>query len=97
MSQPVLLEGLRAMTLPQLIGILAVVPLMQPPRLVVVFIIGGTTYEEARAVAELNAAGEKGEGWSAGMRIALGGTSVQSSSQFLKDMQEVMLNERYAS
>lgn len=70
---------------------------VQPPRLVVVFVIGGTTYEEARAVAELNAAGEKGEGWSAGMRVVLGGTSVQSSSLFLKDLQEVMLNERYAS
>lgn len=70
---------------------------LQAPRLVVVFIVGGTTYEEARAVAELNAAGEKGEGWSAGMRVVLGGTSVQSSSLFLKDMQEVMLNERYSS
>lgn len=26
----------------------------KPPRLVVVFIVGGTTYEEAKAVAELN-------------------------------------------
>ncbi|KAL4433463.1 hypothetical protein ABPG77_010316 [Micractinium sp. CCAP 211/92] len=68
----------------------------RPPRLVAVFIIGGTTYEEAKAVAELNAAGEKGEGWSAGMRVVLGGTSVQSSETFLKDMQEVALNERYA-
>lgn len=32
-------------------------PRMQPPRLVVVFIVGGSTYEEARAVAEANAAG----------------------------------------
>lgn len=69
----------------------------QPPRLVVAFIIGGTTYEEARAVAELNAAGERGEGWSAGTRLVLGGTSVQSSASFLKDLQEVMLNERYAT
>ncbi|EFN56021.1 hypothetical protein CHLNCDRAFT_22879 [Chlorella variabilis] len=67
------------------------------PRLVVVFVVGGTTYEEARAVAELNAAGEKGEGWSAGMRVVLGGTSVQNSTSFLKDLQEVMVNERYAS
>lgn len=70
---------------------------MQVPRLVVVFVVGGTTYEEARAVAELNAAGEKGEGWSAGMRVVLGGTSVQNSTSFLKDLQEVMVNERYAS
>lgn len=69
---------------------------LQPPRLVAVFVIGGTTYEEARAVAELNTAGEKGEGWAAGLRVVLGGTSVQSSDSFLKDMQEVALNERYA-
>ncbi|KAI7836541.1 hypothetical protein COHA_009606 [Chlorella ohadii] len=68
----------------------------KPPRLVVAFVIGGTTYEEAKAVAELNAAGERGEGWSAGVRLLLGGTSVQSSTSFLKDFQEVMVNERYA-
>ena len=65
--------------------------------MVVAFVIGGTSYEEARAVAELNAAGDKGEGWSAGIRLLLGGTSVQSSVSFLQDWQEVMLNERYAS
>lgn len=69
----------------------------QPPRLVVAFVIGGTTYEEAKAVADLNAAADRGEGWSAGARILLGGTSVQSSRSFLADWQEVMLNERYAS
>lgn len=26
----------------------------KPPRLVIVFIVGGTTYEEAKAVADLN-------------------------------------------
>lgn len=65
---------------------------MQPPKLVLVFIIGGTTYEEAKAVSELNTAGEKGEGWSAGMRFILGGTGVQNSGSFLKDFQELMLN-----
>lgn len=62
----------------------------------VAFIIGGTTYEEARAVAELNAAGDKGEGWSAGVRLLLGGTTVQNSASFLKDWGEVQQNERYA-
>ncbi|PSC69479.1 vacuolar sorting-associated 45-like protein [Micractinium conductrix] len=68
----------------------------RPPRMVVVFVIGGTTYEEAKAVAELNAAGERGEGWSSGLRLLLGGTSVQSSTSFLQDLQDVMTNERYA-
>lgn len=62
-----------------------------------VFVVGGTTYEEAKAVAELNAAGERGEGWSAGMRLVLGGTSVQNSRSFFKDFAEVMMNERFHS
>lgn len=70
-------------------------PPLQPPKLLVVFVVGGTTYEEAKVVADLNAAGERGEGWSAGMRLVLGGTGVQSSGSFLKDFQEVMVNERY--
>ena len=32
-------------------------PLVQALKLVVVFMVGGTTYEEARLVAELNTAG----------------------------------------
>ena len=58
--------------------------------------VGGTTYEEAKAVAELNAAGERGEGWSAGARLVLGGTGVQNSASFLRDFQEMLLSERYA-
>lgn len=65
------------------------------PRLIVAFIVGGTTYEEARAVAELNAAGERGEGWSAGVRLLLGGTGVQNSASFLKDWGELALGERH--
>mmetsp|Transcript_18589 Transcript_18589/g.56139 ORF Transcript_18589/g.56139 Transcript_18589/m.56139 type:complete len:583 (+) Transcript_18589:324-2072(+) len=61
----------------------------KPPRLVVVFIVGGSTYEEARAVAEANAAGEKGHGWSAGMRIILGGTGVATSKTFVQQLREV--------
>lgn len=67
------------------------------PRLVVVFIVGGTTYEEAKAVAELNASAERGEGWAAGMRFVLGGTGVQNSTTFLADMEELELMERYHS
>ena len=70
-------------------------PSLQPPRLVVVFVIGGTTYEEARAVAELNAAADKREGWAGGMRFVLGGTSVHNSSSFLAELGEVLANERY--
>eukprot|EP00887_Chlorella_sp_A99_P001827 scaffold19.g1827.t1 len=68
----------------------------KPARLVVVFVVGGATYEEAKAVAELNAAGERGEGWSAGVRLLLGGTSMQSGATFLADLAEVAAAERAA-
>jgi len=67
---------------------------VQAPRLVVAFIVGGTTYEEARCVAEANAAGERGQGWAAGMRVILGGTGVQTSASFMRDVREMMNNER---
>lgn len=69
----------------------------KPARLVVVFVVGGATYEEAKAVAELNAAGERGEGWSAGVRLLLGGTSMQSGATFLADLAEVAAAERFAA
>ncbi|KAK9839536.1 hypothetical protein WJX81_008245 [Elliptochloris bilobata] len=71
-------------------------PPARAPKLVVVFIVGGTTYEEARAVADLNAQGERGEGWAAGTRFLLGGTGVLNSRTFLRDLVEVGANERIA-
>ncbi|XP_020579471.1 vacuolar protein sorting-associated protein 45 homolog [Phalaenopsis equestris] len=51
------------------------------PQEVVVFIVGGTTYEEARTVALHNAA-------NSGTRFILGGTVVLNSQRFLKDLEE---------
>lgn len=68
---------------------------VRPPKLVVIFIVGGTTYEEAKAVAELNAMGERGEGWSGGMKFLIGGTSVLNSRSFMDDMGELGLQEKY--
>lgn len=62
----------------------------------VAFIVGGTTYEEARAVAEANADAEHGQGWAKGMRIILGGTGVQTSASFMAQIREMMLNERHS-
>ena len=59
-------------------------------QLIMVFIIGGTTYEEARAIAELNTQGERNEGWSAGIRFLLGGTGVLNSSSFMNDLMAFM-------
>jgi vacuolar protein sorting-associated protein 45 len=63
------------------------------PQDVIVFVIGGTTYEEARAVALLNqefAGGSNlntpGASASTGARILLGGTCVHNSSSYLEMM-----------
>lgn len=48
---------------------------------VVIFIIGGTTYEEARIVALHNAT-------NAGTRFILGGTAALNSKRFIKDLEE---------
>ncbi|CAM0134859.1 unnamed protein product [Umbelopsis sp. WA50703] len=48
---------------------------------IIVFFIGGTTYEEARYVAQLNAS-------TPGARIVLGGTSVHNTQSFLGLLQE---------
>eukprot|EP00197_Chlamydomonas_leiostraca_P009713 CAMPEP_0202866444 /NCGR_PEP_ID=MMETSP1391-20130828/7558_1 /ASSEMBLY_ACC=CAM_ASM_000867 /TAXON_ID=1034604 /ORGANISM="Chlamydomonas leiostraca, Strain SAG 11-49" /LENGTH=607 /DNA_ID=CAMNT_0049546387 /DNA_START=64 /DNA_END=1887 /DNA_ORIENTATION=+ len=47
-----------------------------PPREVIVFVVGGTTYEEARAVADWNERNPH-------MRVLLGGTAVLNSSAYL--------------
>ncbi|XP_073020919.1 vacuolar protein sorting-associated protein 45 homolog [Primulina eburnea] len=51
------------------------------PQEVVIFIVGGTTYEEARSVALLNST-------NSGIRFILGGTAVLNSKRFLKDLEE---------
>ncbi|PIA26763.1 hypothetical protein AQUCO_08900016v1 [Aquilegia coerulea] len=51
------------------------------PQEVVIFIVGGTTYEEARAVALQNAS-------NSGTRFILGGSAVLNSKRFLKDLEE---------
>ncbi|KAL4593733.1 hypothetical protein ACB092_M016200 [Castanea dentata] len=51
------------------------------PQEVVVFIVGGTTYEESRSVALQNAS-------NSGIRFILGGSVVLNSKRFLKDLEE---------
>jgi vacuolar protein sorting-associated protein 45 len=65
-------------------------PPQAPPRLVLAFIVGGTTYAEARAVAELNAV----EG---GARFVLAGSGVQSGAGFLAEWGEVAEMEHVAA
>ncbi|KAH8114481.1 Sec1 family-domain-containing protein [Phellopilus nigrolimitatus] len=63
---------------------------LQRPQDVIIFMIGGTTYEEARVVSLLNQDLSSGSGppgsataSAAGTRILLGGTTVLNSSSFL--------------
>ncbi len=51
------------------------------PQEIVVFIVGGATYEEARCVAQVNAS-------SPGVRVVLGGTGVLSSGGFMEMVEE---------
>ncbi|KAL9359064.1 hypothetical protein Peur_047187 [Populus x canadensis] len=51
------------------------------PQDVVIFIVGGTTYEESRSVALQNAS-------ISGIRFILGGSTVLNSKRFLKDLEE---------
>lgn len=51
------------------------------PQDVVVFIVGGATYEEAKMVAQVNAS-------TPGVRVVLGGTGVLNSRSFLEEVEE---------
>nr|XP_028964754.1 vacuolar protein sorting-associated protein 45 homolog [Malus domestica] len=51
------------------------------PQDVVIFIVGGTTYEESRCVALQNA-------MNTGIRFVLGGSVILNSKRFLKDLEE---------
>jgi vacuolar protein sorting-associated protein 45 len=51
------------------------------PQDIVIFMVGGTTYEEAKMVAQVNAS-------SPGVRVVLAGTGVLSSTEFLGQVEE---------
>ncbi|KAE8720957.1 Vacuolar protein sorting-associated protein 45-like protein [Hibiscus syriacus] len=54
---------------------------------VIIFIVGGTTYEELRSIAQLNAS-------NSGIRFILGGTAVLNTKRFLKDLEEAQVIAR---
>ena len=51
------------------------------PQDIVVFIVGGVTYEEAKMIAGINAS-------TPGVRLVLGGTSIHNSSTFLEEVED---------
>ncbi|KAJ0256553.1 Vacuolar protein sorting-associated protein 45 [Hirschfeldia incana] len=60
------------------------------PQEVVIFMVGGTTYEESRSVALQNAT-------NSGIRFILGGTAVLNSKRFLMDLEEAQRVSRSGS
>lgn len=53
------------------------------PQDVIVFMIGGATYEEAKTVAGINAT-------TPGVRVVLGGTSIHNGSTFLEEVEDAV-------
>ncbi len=53
------------------------------PQDIIVFMVGGTTYEEAKMVAQVNAS-------SPGVRVVLGGTTVHNSISFLEEVEDAV-------
>lgn len=55
------------------------------PQDIIVFVVGGATYEEAKMVAQVNAS-------SPGVRVVLGGTTIHNSSTFLEEVDDAVSN-----
>ncbi|KAG5916657.1 hypothetical protein E4U42_007559 [Claviceps africana] len=53
------------------------------PQDIIVFIVGGATYEEAKAIAGINAT-------TPGVRVVLGGTSVHNAATFLEEVNDAV-------
>ncbi|KAF4975624.1 hypothetical protein FZEAL_7615 [Fusarium zealandicum] len=53
------------------------------PQDIIVFIVGGATYEEAKMIAGLNAT-------SPGVRVVLGGTTIHNSATFLEEVDDAV-------
>ncbi|KAF2142955.1 uncharacterized protein K452DRAFT_269557 [Aplosporella prunicola CBS 121167] len=53
------------------------------PQDIIIFMVGGTTYEEAKMVAQVNAS-------SPGVRVVLGGTTVHNSTSFFEEVEDAV-------
>ena len=53
------------------------------PQDIIIFMVGGATYEEAKMVAQVNAS-------SPGVRVVLAGTSIHNSTSFLEEVDDVV-------
>ena len=55
------------------------------PQDIIVFIVGGATYEEAKMVAQVNAS-------IPGVRVVLGATNLHNSTTFMEEVEDAVLN-----
>lgn len=55
----------------------------EKPQDIVIFMVGGSTYEEAKMVAQVNAS-------SPGVRVVLGGTTIHNSETFLGEVEDAV-------
>lgn len=53
------------------------------PQDIIVFMVGGATYEEAKMVASINAS-------SPGIRLVLGGTTIHNATTFLEEVEDAV-------
>ncbi|PYH48266.1 Sec1 family protein [Aspergillus saccharolyticus JOP 1030-1] len=53
------------------------------PQDIIIFMVGGATYEEAKMVAQVNAS-------SPGVRVVLGGTAIHNSTSFLEEVNDAV-------
>ena len=53
------------------------------PQDIIVFMVGGTTYEEAKMIAQINAS-------SPGVRVVLGATNIHNSATFLAEVEDAV-------
>ncbi|XP_031285864.1 vacuolar protein sorting-associated protein 45 homolog [Pistacia vera] len=60
------------------------------PQDVIIFVVGGTTYEESRSVSLQNAS-------NSGIRFILGGSAILNSKRFLKDLEEAQRTAKYST
>ncbi|KAJ0085814.1 hypothetical protein Patl1_08135 [Pistacia atlantica] len=71
-----------------LVGLLMSMPIW--PQDVIIFVVGGTTYEESRSVSLQNAS-------NSGIRFILGGSAILNSKRFLKDLEEAQRTAKYST
>lgn len=78
--------NLKASRFPDVMRRQAATDEMQPPDTLIVFFLGGTTYEEAVAVRSFNESLPMSAGQKVKRKVILGGTCIHNSKTFLTEV-----------